>query len=89
MEKHKRTAKDCERASSAVTADCRLITRDAGIHFRGPSENAAMQIIDFSETRLAQEVYGLRRTLAAAAMGDDFVRGIEFMHAARQFSERN
>ena len=48
-----------------------------------------MQIIDFSEPRLAQEVHSLRRALAAAAVGNDFVRGIEFMHPAREFSERD
>src|SRR5258707_10739883 len=45
--------------------------------------------MDFSETRFAQEVHRLRRTLAAAAVGNDFAGGIEFVHAPWKFPQRD
>src|SRR5262249_5332523 len=66
-----------------------LVARDRGIHFGRPGQNASAQIVNLAETRLAQEVHRFRGTLAATAVGHDFVRRIEFVYAARQFAERN
>jgi hypothetical protein len=64
------------------------VFRNGRINLVGPGEDAALQVEDFAETRLAQEIHGLRRTLSAAAMRHDFSRGIEFVNAPRQLPER-
>src|SRR6266513_1822995 len=58
------------------------------INLVGPRKDAALQVKDFAETRLTQEVHGLRGTLPAAAMRDNFLRRIEFMYAPGQLPER-
>src|SRR6266576_2682597 len=58
------------------------------INLVGPREDAALQVKDFAETRLTQEVHGLGGTLPAAAMRDNFLRRIEFMYAPGQLPER-
>src|SRR5580693_3175799 len=60
-----------------------------GIYLVRPCEDAALQVEDLAETRFTQKVHRLGRTLAAAAMRDDFPRGIQLVHAARQLAERN
>src|SRR5690242_20604015 len=67
----------------------RLILWNGRIHFIGPREDSALHVDHFAETGFAQKVHGLGRALAAAAMRDDFARGIEFVHAPRQFAQRN
>src|SRR5258707_12421623 len=93
MEKHKRVPKDLaahvNQGNRRLSGRCQLIARNGWIHFRGPGENAAVQIMDFSETCFAQEVHRLRRTLAAAAVGNDFVGGIEFVNAPWKFPKWN
>jgi len=93
MEKHKRVPKNLaahmNQGNRRLSGRCPLIARNGWIHFRGPGENPAVQIMDFSETCFAQEVHRLRRTLAAAAVGNDFVGGIEFVHAPWKFPQRD
>src|SRR5260370_17649655 len=57
------------------------------INLVGPGEDAAFQVEDFAEARLAQEVHSLGGTLSASAMRHDFPRGIQFVNAPRQLSE--
>src|SRR5258707_7077195 len=45
--------------------------------------------MDFSETRFAQEVHRLRRTLPTAAVGNDLVGGIEYVNAPWKFAQRD
>ena len=47
---------------------------NGGINLVGPCEDAALQVENLAETRLAQEVHGFGGTLAAAAMRHDFPR---------------
>ncbi len=61
----------------------------AWIDFVGPGENPTFQVPDFSEAGLAEEFRGFRRTLAAAAMSDDFAGAVEFVNPPREFTERN
>src|SRR5882757_3313225 len=93
MEKHKRVPKDLaayrNQGNRRSSGRCQLIARNGWIHFRGPGENAAVQIMDFSKTCFAQEVHRLGRTLAAAAVGNDFVGGIEFVNAPWKFPQRD
>ena len=66
-----------------------LVAWDAVIDFCGPRQNSAVQIVDFAEACLPQEVHRLRGTVPGPAMRHDFTRGIEFVYAARQFPEWN
>src|SRR5438105_5482184 len=66
-----------------------LIFGNGGVDFIRPGEDAALQVENFAEARLAQEIHSLGRTLAAAAMGDNFARGIQFVHAARQLDRKS
>src|SRR5260370_19033979 len=93
MEKHKLVPKDLaahmNQGNRRLSGRCQLIARNGWIHFRGPGENAAVQIMDFSETCFSQEVHRLRRTLAAAAVGNDFVGGIRVVNAPWKFPKWN
>src|SRR5262249_2478107 len=57
------------------------------VDFVGPGENSAFEVVNFAEAGFLEEIDGLGRALAAAAMGHDFAGRIEFMHAARQLAE--
>jgi len=67
----------------------RSVARDGRVDFGGPGEDTAAKIRNLAETGLAEEVDGLRGTLAALAVRNDFARGIEFMNAARELAERD
>src|SRR5579883_465795 len=67
----------------------KLIPRNRRIHLRRPRQDSPAQIMNFAEARLAEEVHRFCRALAAAAMRHDLVRGIQFVHPPRQFTERN
>src|SRR5260370_34310956 len=57
------------------------------INLVGPGEDAAFQVEDFAEARLAQEVHSLGGTLSASAIRHDFPRGIQFANAPRHLSK--
>jgi hypothetical protein len=59
------------------------------IDFIRPCEDAALEIENFAEPGFAQEINGFRGALSAAAMRDDFPRRVQFVNAARQFTERD
>src|ERR1700751_604652 len=72
----------------ALPGECSIL-RHAGVDFVGPSEDTALQIQNLAEARFAQEIDSFGGALAAAAMRHDLSRRVEFMDAARQFTERN
>src|SRR5260370_23187912 len=53
-----------------------LVLRDGWVNLVGPRQDAASQVEDFPETRLAQEIHCFGGALPAAAMRHDFLRGI-------------
>jgi hypothetical protein len=55
-------------------ADRRSIFGNGRIDLVRPGQDAALQIENLSETGLPQEIDSLGRTLATAAMRDDFAR---------------
>jgi hypothetical protein len=59
------------------------------INFVGPRQDSALQVKDFAESGFAKEIHGFRGALSAPAMRYDFPRRIQFMHAPRQFAERD
>src|SRR5882724_3954468 len=65
------------------------VLRHLWIDFVGPGQDSTFEVEDFAETGFAQKVDGLGGTLATAAMRDDFARRIQFVHAPRQFTQRN
>jgi len=65
-----------------------LVFGDARVHFIRPGENAAFEIVNFAESGFPQKIDSLGGTLAAPAVRDNFLRRIEFVHAARQFAKR-
>jgi len=56
-----------------------LVLRHARTDPVSPSQNPSREIVDFLESRLAQEVDGLRAADARSAMRDDLLAGIEFV----------
>src|SRR5258708_9333967 len=66
-----------------------LILGHAGIDFVGPCQNPALEVQEFFEAGFLQKLNGVSRAFAAAAMDDHLSRTIQFVHAPREFPERN
>ncbi len=71
------------------TKSRRLILRHLRINPVRPGQNPSRQVVDFLESSLAQEIYGLRAADAAAAVGHDFFAGVQLVHAVGEIAERN
>jgi hypothetical protein len=67
----------------------RSILGYGGIYSVGPRQNAALEIKYLTEAGFSQKVDGFCGALAAAAVSHDFSRRVEFMDAAREFTERD
>ncbi len=57
------------------------ILRQLRVHAFGPGVNSPSEIVDFRESRLAQEINRLGAAPAHLAVGDDLAAGVEFVHA--------
>ena len=65
------------------------ILRHLGVNSIGPGENSARQVVDSLESSLAQEVHGLGATNTTAAMGHNFLAGVEFVYAVGEIAQWN
>src|ERR1700730_10631981 len=57
------------------------ILRHLRVHALGPRVDSPGEIVDFRESRLAQEINRLGAAPAHLAVGDDLAAGVEFVHA--------
>jgi hypothetical protein len=57
------------------------VLRHLGVHALGPRVNSPGEIVDFRESRLAQEINRFGAAPAHLAVGDDLAAGVEFVHA--------
>src|SRR6267378_1606897 len=78
----------------SVPANLRLtyvpsIPRHGGIHRLGPGIDAAGQVLHLAKPRLAQKLNGLAAARSGAAVGHDFVRGVELSERVRERAERD
>src|ERR1700694_1852645 len=57
------------------------ILRHLRVHALGPRVDSPGEIVDFRESRLAQEINRLGAAPSHLAVGDDLAAGVEFVHA--------
>ena len=72
------------RNSASTAVRPRSVLRHLGIDPFGPGVDAAGEVVDFGEARLAQEVDGLGAASAHLAVDDDLAVGVEFADALGQ-----